>query len=441
MPYSNDYISTMQPATVADVGGDSTGLEMTKAFATAPVTLLLSPAVLRTAMFAGAGTYVASDPITAGAASFTTGAFTGNLTVSANVQTDVIQMNTPTKLAIQQNGAVEVANWNHATGLFTQNYAATITGNLTVGASTFVVTAATGLATSSGGVVINGSPTGYQAELKFGTTGAGDTLGISTFSTGSAVMVFDHRATSNTGLWRWRNGTGAATVCMELTAGGALAITGALTGVTTLNAAGLATFGDATGPAGATVYSSDSAVSYYEFSGRTTRHNWRIATQMNVNDTFEITPSTVAGGSTFSTPALSISASTLAATLGGALSITGALTGVTAFTSAGTWVNNATSGNLMYAAAMGANPAPIILANTSGGVTLGIEGSVASNLFTGTTAYATVFGNSVAKPVEFFANNALVLRLASGGVATIPNLAGVGTRTVVVDANGVLSAP
>jgi hypothetical protein len=33
------------------------------------------------------------------------------------------------------------------------------------------------------------------------------------------------------------------------------------------------------------------------------------------------------------------------------------------------------------------------------------------------------------------------LRIASGGVVTIPNLAGSGSRTVVADANGVLSAP
>ena len=42
----------------------------------------------------------------------------------------------------------------------------------------------------------------------------------------------------------------------------------------------------------------------------TTHYNWMVAAQQNINDAFEITPSTAVGGTTFNSPALSISATT-----------------------------------------------------------------------------------------------------------------------------------
>ena len=80
--------------------------------------------------------------------------------------------------------------------------------------------------TTVGAVIIDGSISGYTNELKFGSTGAGLELGISTVSTGSPVMHFDHRATSNTGTWNWRNGTVAANVQMTLDGSGNLYIAG-----------------------------------------------------------------------------------------------------------------------------------------------------------------------------------------------------------------------
>jgi hypothetical protein len=43
-----------------------------------------------------------------------------------------------------------------------------------------------------------------------------------------------------------------------------------------------------------------------KFTGGTTKFNWMIAAQQNVNNGLEITPSSAAGGSTFSTPAVVI---------------------------------------------------------------------------------------------------------------------------------------
>ena len=42
----------------------------------------------------------------------------------------------------------------------------------------------------------------------------------------------------------------------------------------------------------------------------TTHYNWMVAAQQNINDAFEITPSTTVGGTTFNSPALSILATT-----------------------------------------------------------------------------------------------------------------------------------
>jgi hypothetical protein len=42
----------------------------------------------------------------------------------------------------------------------------------------------------------------------------------------------------------------------------------------------------------------------------TTHYNWMVAAQQNINNGFEITPSTAVGGTTFNSPALSISATT-----------------------------------------------------------------------------------------------------------------------------------
>jgi hypothetical protein len=52
------------------------------------------------------------------------------------------------------------------------------------------------------------------------------------------------------------------------------------------------------------VSGSDGAGKMLKFTGGTTKYNWMIAAQQNVNNALEITPSSAAGGSTFSTPAV-----------------------------------------------------------------------------------------------------------------------------------------
>lgn len=83
------------------------------------------------------------------------------------------------------------------------------------GAATF-----SGNVTFSGGPSVTGSISGYNAEIRMGSTGAGQSAGFTTQSTGSPEIDFDHRGTTNTGVWNFRNGTGGATVVVKILADG-----------------------------------------------------------------------------------------------------------------------------------------------------------------------------------------------------------------------------
>jgi len=74
------------------------------------------------------------------------------------------------------------------------------------------------------GVLINGGSTFTAGELGFTNSASGAQFGIYTTGASSPGMFFDHRATSNTGLWTWRNGTGGANTRMVLTGDGNLGI-------------------------------------------------------------------------------------------------------------------------------------------------------------------------------------------------------------------------
>lgn len=62
----------------------------------------------------------------------------------------------------------------------------------------------------------------------------------------------------------------------------------------------------------------------------------------------------------------------------------------------------------------------------------GVEWGGANNFIT---------GNETSDFVDIYTNGIQRMRIASTGAVTLTNLAGTGSRTVVADANGVLSAP
>lgn len=84
---SNDKISLMTAATAGNLAGSTTGVEVSSLMTTVPVTYSATLALLRTTMFAGGTGYTATDPITAGAASFTTLAASGAVNFGANTLT------------------------------------------------------------------------------------------------------------------------------------------------------------------------------------------------------------------------------------------------------------------------------------------------------------------------------------------------------------------
>ena len=78
---------------------------------------------------------------------------------------------------------------------------------------------------STGGATFLGSPSGFGGgEVRLGPTTADAQSAISTQSTGSPQLIFDHRGTSNTGSFLWRNGTGGASELMRLTSSGSLLV-------------------------------------------------------------------------------------------------------------------------------------------------------------------------------------------------------------------------
>ena len=94
------------------------------------------------------------------------------------------------------------------------------TNNLTI-ASTGAATFSSSV-TATGGLISNGGAIGYGGgELGFGVTTSGALSAIYTLSTGSPVLYFDHRATSNTGSFVFRNGTGGANTLLTIASTGA----------------------------------------------------------------------------------------------------------------------------------------------------------------------------------------------------------------------------
>jgi len=79
---------------------------------------------------------------------------------------------------------------------------------------------------TTGGIKVTGSQTGYTNEIILGDATAAASYAISTTGTGTPNMFFDHRGTSNTGAFYFRNGTTASTERMRLDGSGGLILAG-----------------------------------------------------------------------------------------------------------------------------------------------------------------------------------------------------------------------
>jgi hypothetical protein len=207
---------------------------------------------LTTADGTGTGTVTSVAALTLG----TTGTDLSS-SVATGTTTPVITLNVPTASAANR-GALSSTDWSTFNG---KQSAITLTTTGTSGAATLVgatlnipqysgtniyntdgtltsnriinsggftlsINAAVGIA---GGAtistymrILNGDASIYgNGTIDFqNTTAAGD-VGIVTQLTGAATMNFEHRATSNTGNFIWRNGTAGATTLLTLSSAGA----------------------------------------------------------------------------------------------------------------------------------------------------------------------------------------------------------------------------
>ena len=93
--------------------------------------------------------------------------------------------------------------------------------------------------TASGGLISTGSPNAYPlGELQFSLTTNNSFAGISTSGTGTTTLYFDHRATSNTGNFVFRNGTSAATTLLTIAGSGAATFLSSVTATSFIKTSG-----------------------------------------------------------------------------------------------------------------------------------------------------------------------------------------------------------
>ncbi len=116
-----------------------------------------------------------------------------------------------------------------------------------------------------------------------------------------------------------------------------------------------------------------------------TKYNWQVAVQYNSDNAFEITPSTAAGGSTYSSPAISIAAATGLVSVGGALTVTGITTlngtslAVNSTSAAGFTVTSATTNAVVNMNDFRVNSSGTAAAGFGGGLTMRAESSTTDN--------------------------------------------------------------
>jgi hypothetical protein len=151
-------------------------------------------------------------------------AITGSLTVTGQVVAQTLNVQQVTSSIVFSSGSNIFGNSLSNTQQFTGSVS--VTGSLTVnGAGTFASSV-----TAIGGLISNGGAIGYGGgELGFNITTNGATSGIYTLATGSPIIYFDHRATSNTGSFVFRNGTGGANTLLTLSAAGAATFASSVT--------------------------------------------------------------------------------------------------------------------------------------------------------------------------------------------------------------------
>lgn len=279
---------------------------------------------------------------------------------------------------------------------------------------------ASSAALTASAIVLGGGAGAAPATTTTGT-GVVTALGVNVGTAGAFVVNGGALGTPSSGAVAASLITAGTFGAGAYTFPGALAITGALTGVTTLTASSTATIGAATSPLlldRLADYTNYGAMSFNASLTSTTMNG--LYGRLNATD----------GGLYITAPSgsstkVQVAGSTVATfagaltTLATPLAITGAFTGATTGAFSGK-ITSTVGNNAIYfesaSATTGYHYAQI--KNTSAWMIFGIEGSVAGSLATNSTAYSTVLVTANATDLIFGTNQTTNLKIASGGAAT-----------------------
>lgn len=297
-------------------------------------------------------------------------------------------------------------------------------GAITAGAASFTTGAFSGAVTGNGGVITSTNVANpyFKVQSSSGTTDSwrwlvlGATQNISLVNDTSGYgTIIDISRTGAITLGTALGGAGAVTIPNNLTVGSSAFVVTAATGATTI--AGPTQVKDALYLG---IANSTQGIAQFYYQSNAASRSWRLLNDSTAFGDFAIRQSTTQSGSTFAD--VMYFAANKDATLSGALAITGALTGVTTLAASAT----ITAGLYGYTHNVG-----IIESGTNATATMYVN-------YVGYAGGTTQYRDFIVYDGKQQPKLSLV---GSTGVVTITSLAGVGTRTVVVDANGVLSAP
>lgn len=182
--------------------------------------------------------------------------------------------------------------------------------------------------------------------------------------------------------------------------------------------------------------SADTSPASVLLSGQTGRRNWLIGNQLTANDTFEITPSTADGGSTFSTPVIKAVGATGVVTI--PLLTCGTINGNTFTTGTGTLTLGAgktlTASNTMtFSSTDGAN------VNFGGGGTVLYSGGSYVSSITGTANEITASASTGAVTLSLPTALTFTGKTITGGTYASPTVSGTMTAATI-NASGIFTS-
>jgi len=312
------------------------------------------------------------------------------------------------------------------------------------------------------GVVVNNSGIGYGIYANNTSTGSGIAIGNS--STGKGLFIDNAAAATGdpfayslngvanikakidyigniTGQSFIPSGSTVPTNGMYLSAANTLNFATNSANRLSISSAGAATF---TGALSGTSATFSSTGSFLANTGVSTSAKYLEIINTGGNLTFGVNNSagnTLLSGGAYSSDMYTSGATALRFGTNSTTRLTIASTGEATFSSSVTSTLGSTAANFVSNGATTGAVNAYRVSNTTGAASYGIDSSTGGDLITGGLAYATILQSVSNTALQLGTNQTARLTIAAGGAVTIANLAGSGSRAVLADASGVLSAP